>query len=537
MKKMYIVALAFGLMSLPLAAQDTYLNEQTSSTTDLNGSARFVAMGGALGALGADVSASSANPAALGLFRRTTAVGTMGFLTQPDMSVAGASRTHFSFDNLGIVISLPVNTGGSGRFFNFGVNYQKKANYNRAFTAANRNTGGLSQTDVMAELCNSWASTDAQGNTTFPSRLIGTAYRAWLFDADEQGYYGYGAQKNAMTRIESGSLQGFDINLSFNLDDRYYLGLTLGVDNMDYACDTEYSEVNLRDDGAGGLRDEGYDIYTHKSIDGYGVNVKLGGIVRPFEESAFRVGLAIESPTFYRLQSSTTYTIASPFTGENCEYTPGRMNYYEGEWDNYFDYELRTPWKFRFSLGHTIDRYLALGAEYEYADYSRTKFGYPTYDEYWGEYEDCEDDRAMNRLTERTLQGVHSLKLGAELRVTNAMSLRLGYNYYSKAYKKDARLNQNIDSYAMGMATETDYMNTGDVNILTCGLGFQGKHWFFDAAYKYRMQTGTHYAFDDSFTSDASFATQNPDLAGTKLKGTEVNLDRHQAYFSVGYRF
>ncbi len=298
MKKMYIVALAFGFMSLPLAAQDTYLNEQTTSATDLNGSARFVAMGGALGALGADVSASSTNPAALGLFRRTTAVGTMGFLTQTNKSVAGEGRTHFSFDNLGIVVSLPINPEGTSRFFNFGVNYQKKANYNRAFTATNPFTGGLSQTDLMAELCNSWAYTDDRGNTTFPSRLIGTAYNAWLFDADEQGYYGYGAQENTLTRIESGSLQGFDINLSFNLKERYYLGLTIGIDNMDYRSETAYGEVNLKDDGSGALRDEGYQLYNDKRIDGYGINVKFGGIVRPFEESAFRMGLAIESPTF-----------------------------------------------------------------------------------------------------------------------------------------------------------------------------------------------------------------------------------------------
>ncbi len=198
---------------------------------------------------------------------------------------------------------------------------------------------------------------------------------------------------------------------------------------------------------------------------------------------------------------------------------------------------MRTPWKFRFSLGHTIDRYLALGAEYEYADYGSTKMSYPTYDNYWGDYEGSDEDRAMNRLTGRTLKGVHSLKLGAELRIAEPVSLRMGYNYFSKAYEKDARLNQNIDSYAMSMATETDYMNLGDVNILTCGVGYQGKHFFADVAYKYRMQKGTHYAFDDSFTSDAAFAKLNPELADARLQGTEIDLNRHQVYFSLGYRF
>ena len=33
------------------------------------------------------------------------------------------------------------------------------------------------------------------------------------------------------------------------------------------------------------------------------------------------------------------------------------------------DFHLSTPWKFNVSLGYTVGRSLALGAEYEYEDY------------------------------------------------------------------------------------------------------------------------------------------------------------------------
>ena len=55
MKRKYFLY-AFALTVLPLQAQDIYKVEQFSGE-DLNGTARFVGMGGAMNALGADLSA------------------------------------------------------------------------------------------------------------------------------------------------------------------------------------------------------------------------------------------------------------------------------------------------------------------------------------------------------------------------------------------------------------------------------------------------------------------------------------------------
>ena len=64
MKRMNKYLLLTALLSVAGAtyAQDSY-DAQTFANSDLNGSARFVAMGGALGALGGDVSVMSTNPA------------------------------------------------------------------------------------------------------------------------------------------------------------------------------------------------------------------------------------------------------------------------------------------------------------------------------------------------------------------------------------------------------------------------------------------------------------------------------------------
>ena len=67
MKKTLFI-LAVSLIPAFAFAQDIYQVGELS-TTDLNGTARYVGMGGAMGALGGDISVMSLSPAAVGLFR------------------------------------------------------------------------------------------------------------------------------------------------------------------------------------------------------------------------------------------------------------------------------------------------------------------------------------------------------------------------------------------------------------------------------------------------------------------------------------
>ena len=50
------------------------------------------------------------------------------------------------------------------------------------------------------------------------------------------------------------------------------------------------------------------------------------------------------------------------------------------------------------------------------------------------------------------------------------------------------------------------------------------KHYYADLAYKYRMQAGDFYAFDDTYLSK-------------RLDPVNVDLDTHQVFFSIGYKF
>ena len=71
MRKVLIIT-ACLLTAVSANAQETYDNANIA-TQDLNGTARYVGMGGAMDALGADISTISSNPAGIGLFRSSPA--------------------------------------------------------------------------------------------------------------------------------------------------------------------------------------------------------------------------------------------------------------------------------------------------------------------------------------------------------------------------------------------------------------------------------------------------------------------------------
>ena len=146
MKKIFVLA-AMALPVVSVSAQDnvnpdTYIGAQLA-TEDLNGTARYVGMGGAMEALGADLSVMGSNPAGIGLYRRSQIAGSFGLNSQVDgKSFADGSKTNASFDQIGFVYSSPVGRTG---FVNFGFNFHKSRNFDYVLSAAASAVNGSSQ--------------------------------------------------------------------------------------------------------------------------------------------------------------------------------------------------------------------------------------------------------------------------------------------------------------------------------------------------------------------------------------------------------
>lgn len=101
MKKI-LTAFSFAMLGVAAMAQETYDNAQLA-TKDLNGTARYVGMGGAMEALGADITTMNTNPAGVGLFRRSMITGSFGFNSLSGTKDIGKDKTKASFDHVGFV--------------------------------------------------------------------------------------------------------------------------------------------------------------------------------------------------------------------------------------------------------------------------------------------------------------------------------------------------------------------------------------------------------------------------------------------------
>lgn len=500
MKNKILFASVLTLASTALQAQDMY-DVARLSTSDLQGTARYIGMGGAMGALGADLTAMNTNPAGLGIYRSNDVAATLGVsMLNNGTSIDEPSRV--SFDQLGLVITNKYGNYTSLKYINFGFNYRKHKNFFDDFSVANNWGGGYSQTYQMADM--TFGETDPNNMPVLPA----VAAQAGALGTDESGKYtGTGANNTTYNMKSTGGIQEYDFSVAANWSDQYFLGLSLAYYHASFDRGTWYSEY--------GEDDCSYDMYNYYRTRGSGMNIKLGGIIRPVADSNFRFGLSLQSPTFFLLTDENGVDITSydeygaEIGNSNAQVDP-------------VDYELATPWKFNFSLGHTFGNTLALGAEYQLENYRgisiREKDGYITdYTEY------------VNATVDNQLEAVHTLKLGAEVKVTPELALRAGYNYSSAAFNEGAfRSLYNFADMYIDTFTETSYENTLDLHRLTCGIGYRTSSFYADLAYQYTMQKADFYAFDDSY-SDGGIVNYLP--------ATRIDKNRSQLSLTLGYRF
>ncbi|MFC2378929.1 MAG: OmpP1/FadL family transporter [Segatella oulorum] len=511
MKRIYLTVASLAFTSFVAVAQETYENTKLIDN-DLNGTARYVGMGGAMEALGADLSTIGTNPAGLGLFRKGKADLSFGLVNQTGMNKFNSlSKTNMSFDQIGVVFNLSKTPNAS---INIGFNYHKSHNFDQLLNAANT-LNNASQNKLTYQKYRNQVFKERKDLTY--SQLDALYMDNLLYDNRTKKYYNFPATGYLYNQENKGYIGEYDMNLSANLNDRVYLGLTMGIHDVHYKGYAEYTENFVPN--ANNI--PGLTLNDSREITGTGFDVKLGAIVRPMAESPFRLGAYIHTPVWYDLTTSN-YTVLTDGTA--------RPNVGET-----YDFRVNTPWKFGLSAGTTLADRIALGATYEYAAYNamqtRIKDG-GTYDWYYGTYyESSHNDRAMNNHTEDALKGQHTLKLGAEARITDHFSLRAGYNYLSALYKDAAVKDGSLNSPGTYYASSTSYVNWKDTNRFTFGLGWNVWRFNIDLAYQYSQQNGTFYPFMNYHEGSA------PSVEDNIANPTQVNNKRHQLLLTMGYKF
>lgn len=535
-----LLYVSMGLITAAsVSAQETYLNA-TVSTEELNGTARYVGMGGAMDALGADISTIGTNPAGIGLFRSSQAKVSFGFVSQEcGKSFGGADKTNMSFDQAGFVYAMRTSKRS---FLNFAFNYHKSANFDYILSAAGALDGASQNKLTYLKASSGLFQMNRYGsgngiyfvgidNQGYDSNLFNTVDYLYtnVLNCNENGLDGYNeASSYTFDRAQTGYVGEYDFNISGNVNDRFYWGLTVGVHDVHYHAYSQYGESLLSYAYDGNGTSAGSVTMTdERRITGTGVDIKVGVIFRPIEESPLRIGLSVASPTWYDLTSSsyTTLTnnavILNPNTGTDDLY--GLHDY--GEYPYSYDFCLSTPWRFGLSLGTTVGDYLAIGAGYEYADYSNldTRFKDDGYDDWYS----TSSDKAMNSATEQTLKGVSTVKVGFEFRPDPSIAVRMGYNYVSPMYRENAEKGLLVNSSNNAVTSTTDYTNWEATNRITAGLGYTIDKFSIDLAYQYSAQSGKFHPFVDyEYSGDTNYAD-----------AVKVENNRHQLLLTLGYRF
>ena len=123
MKKITMIALA--MFTAVGAGAQTIYDATNIAQKELNGTARFVGMGGAMGALGGDISTIGTNPAGIGIYRSNDAMLTFGYsMTGTESNYVGnkfeTNKNRWSFDNAGFVIASKIGNHTPLRYVNFG---------------------------------------------------------------------------------------------------------------------------------------------------------------------------------------------------------------------------------------------------------------------------------------------------------------------------------------------------------------------------------------------------------------------------------
>ena len=508
MKKIIFVLLA--VLSLGnIAAQNSY-DVTRFTNSDLTGTARFVGMGGAMSALGTDVSVISTNPAGIGLYRCNDFVATMGLHTIENKSnfignELKNDKTSFAIDNLGLVISNE--TGSENvKFVNMAFNYRHrnsfKNNMEIAGSLMTANGDYFSQQyelGVFYKESGQYVGYEDYYSLNYPwlglltstSGLIGDDGNLRYVPGGDSGYYPLFMNYYAK---EKGGIDDVDVNISCNISDRYYFGITVTASNVDYTRYSEYLE-----------HDDLYDYYTIENrynISGNGVGIKLGSIIRPFEYSPFKIGFAIHTPTWYNLTDRTSATMIG-----DDGYIIDTRDYEAYGDDLYIDYEYTTPWRLNLSASYTFDTFAAVNAEYEFVDYSSAKL----------KYTDGFNMSDLNDEIEANTKAQHILRIGAMFNLSKNLSLRCGYNYISAPFKNSA-----AKTCLKMQDTSTEFLNNYETNIFTLGTGYASGSFYFDIAYKMAVQKAEFYNYYD-------FEYVNP--------AAEVDVTRQSLVMSLGFRF
>lgn len=453
------------------------------SNIQTEGTARYEAMAGSFGALGADLSSNQVNPAGYGRYSTSLAQFTLhynstnakGSFQENNLETR---KGNFKLPNIGIVFTNDLSNNNRGFLYQqFGFGYNRMAN----FTMEKRYQGRLGSS-LLDDFAAGGAGLDIKSLPPFTTLLAYNTYAIDPLDPNnpQNGYVANllpnDTTFHSRTINTKGGMGDYSFNYSINYLNKLYFGANLSIRTINYNEDYTHSERSSNPSSLVDSFDYKYQLQTK----GNGFNLKLGAIYLP--NQFLRLGLAFHTKTYYNLKDKWTADMVTYLnTGE--AYGMPEASLPIGD----YKYRLRTPAKYVASVGVVLWQYGSINFDAELVNYrgnqlkSTRDFAYDP---------DPNDYRPQNDEIKEKLQPVVNLKLGGEAVIAKNFFIRAGIAHYPKPYKKEF-----TDAY---QAT----------TVYSAGVGFRMQRFNIDLTYKLQNNNEDYIAYQGStahFKNSASY--------------------------------
>jgi hypothetical protein len=439
------------------------------SRTENFSTARSMGVAGSFGAMGADFGAISYNPATLGNYWKGEMVFSLGTQStksfgQLENNGATTYDQAFTFDNIGLVSNWKNITKEKIISRSFAIGLNSVASYNYDLNVEGTNPGSI------------------------------------LEDGDLFSGVDYGSfsdyKINKLQRIkESGSQKELFFAYGQNHNDMLLWGFSVGIPFINYSTERDYSET--APDAV--INNPDIDFYfknvqysTAYSTVGVGVNFKAGVIAKLPAKT--RVGLSVHTPSMMKLKDDYN---------EYLEVKTINFWIFDTiDYEGYFDYNLKTPWKFIGSAGkifgnENIGGFVNMDAEF--ISNAGMKFNYHKYS---SSSDDLDAEKEINNKLQKDLKGAFNIRVGAELAIKK-FRLRGGAAFYDSPFKSDSDYNP--------------------ATVLSTGIGYRGDSFYIDLAY---VNSKYNYAY-------------YPYVAENRTRSPRIDIDKtiNKLNATVGLKF
>lgn len=448
------------------------------SLINYGGTARFTGMSGAYGAIGADFSSLSQNPAGIGLYRKSEfSITPLLTNSSTQSNYLNNNNTDFRntlyLGNIGYVMSMKLNenNGSHLKQLQFGFGMNRTVMFNNRIIIEGQNDENSLLTQYLDD-----ADASGPNSDNLNGFGAGLAYDVKLIFQDTNNVWQADLPNGGLHQtktIESrGGIRETVLSAGTNFDDKLFLGMTFGFPHINYQEESKYTES---DDNNLSPYLKSFDRTEYLNTKGNGFNFKFGFIYKPVD--FIRIGGAFHTPTAYNdMNDSYGSTMIANYDQPPLT-TSNSTRFEASSKDGSYDYKITTPMRALGSLAVIIGQYGLISADYEYVDYSLARLRAKDY-----------NFLDENNTIRSTFAAANNFRFGTEWKA-GIYAFRGGYSLYGSPYKGES---------TSGLGSRTGY---------SFGFGIHDKSYFIDFSYNHIDSKDNYYIYGYAPASNNKYST------------------------------